>query len=151
MFKSALSFLPPQQVWPSVCLPSGQHPLNARWNKRSAWSEGVAKNAKRQGVEYLAHVHCPQAPAALGRPGYSQNGYVRVSTSNRRGRAHSVVVADHTSSQERVESAMSMFNMKRTLPVLCLTTGVGLLQAAPASAQVTLQFNAVIPPALPGS
>jgi hypothetical protein len=31
-----------------VCLPSDQHPLNARWNKRSAWSEGVAKNAKRQ-------------------------------------------------------------------------------------------------------
>jgi|SRR5215207_2622385 hypothetical protein len=45
---------------------------------------------------------------------------------------------------------MSMFNMKRTLPVLCLTTGVGLLQAAPASAQVTLQFNAVIPPGIAG-
>src|SRR5215207_3417812 len=52
-----------------VCLPSDQHQLNARWNKRSAWSEGVAKNAKRQGVEHLAHVHCPRAPAALGRPG----------------------------------------------------------------------------------
>src|SRR4051812_4633500 len=37
-----------QQVWPSVCLHSDQHRLNARLNKRSTWSEGVAKNAKRQ-------------------------------------------------------------------------------------------------------